>query len=197
MSTRALALIALALAALLAGLAGLVCDRLGYLQELERASFVFTNHTLGVERGQRVVVRPIRSDATSLRYTFTGAIVEPQQGAALFPQPYAVGGMEDREADEDTWYFKDRAFFLFSQLGAMTPKEWLEEITPVRERTADGKERVLIRARFGHENGSQILYLFDPEKPVPVFGWFRHELYAEGRDPQIYFARAAGKVVIE
>ncbi|MHC4494038.1 MAG: hypothetical protein ACYTDU_20780, partial [Planctomycetota bacterium] len=172
MTTRGLAWTALLLALLLVGVAWLTLDRLGLLEELETPDFVFENHVLGVQRGQRIILRPLQEGTPTLRYTFTGAEVEPEVNEkSFFPAPYVVAGMEDRQAGEDTWYFKDYLFLVLGQMGAMTPKEWLEEIGLVRERGRDGAERTLVRARYGHESVAAVLYYFDPERPVPGVGW--------------------------
>jgi len=192
---RGLAWTALLLALLLSGVAWLTLDRLGLLEELETPDFVFQNHVLGVERGQRIILRPMQEGTPTARYTFTGADVEPEVGEkSFFPAPYVVAGMEDRQAGEDTWYFKDYLFLVFGQMGAMTPKEWLEEIGLVRERSPDGAERTLVRARYGHESGAAVLYFFDPERPVPGVGWFRSEMHAQDRTPEVHYARNAGRI---
>ncbi|MHC4550280.1 MAG: hypothetical protein ACYTEZ_16030 [Planctomycetota bacterium] len=197
MSTRALAWTAALLYLLLLGAGTLLLQRLGYLAAYEAPTFVFTNHTLAVRRGQRVVVRPLQEGASWVRYTFTATVREPDPDDALFVAPHAVAGMEDRKAGEDTWYFKEPYFVALGQMGALTSREWLEEIRLVRERTGDGRERTLLRARYGHESGSTIFYYADPDRPVPVFGWFRTEMHAEGREPEVYFARGGGRIDLE
>ena len=195
MTTRGLAWTALLLALLLGGAGWLTLDRLGLLAELETPDFVFENHVLGVQRGQRIILRPLQEGTPAVRWTFTGAEVEPEvSDLSFFPAPYAVAGMEDRQADDDTWYFKDYVFLVLGQMGAMTPKEWLEEIGLVRERGRDGAERMLVRARFGHESGAAVIYYFDPKRPVPVVGWVRSEMHAQDRTPEVHFASAAGQV---
>jgi hypothetical protein len=195
-TTRVLFWTALVLGLLLLGGAWLTLDRLGLLEEVPTPDFVFENHVLGIQRGQRIILWPMQDGAPTLRYTFTGVEVEPEaREKPFFPMPYGVAGMEDRKAGEDAWYFKDYAFFVLGQMGAMTPKEWLEEIGLVRERGRDGQDRLLIRARFGHESGATILYYFDPERPVPGVGWFRSELHAQGADlPEVHRARPAPPV---
>jgi hypothetical protein len=132
----------------------------------------------------------MQEGAPTLRLTFTGTEVEPEAAErSFFPAPYAVAGMEDRKADEDAWHFRDYLYLVLGQMGAMTPKEWLEEITLVRERGRDGSERTLVRARYGHESGAAVLYYFDPERPVQGVGWTRSEMHAQGREPEIHFAR--------
>jgi hypothetical protein len=195
-TTRGLFWTALLLAVLLGGAAWLTLDRLGLLEELPVPDFVFQNHVLGVERGQRIVLWPLQEGVPAVRYTFTGAEVEPEVSEkSFFPAPYVVAGMEDRKPNEDTWYFKDYAFFVLGQMGAMTPKEWLEEISLVRERRRDGTERTLIRALYGHESGATVVYYFDPERPVPGVGWCRSEMHTQDQvPPEIHRARAAGRI---
>jgi hypothetical protein len=194
-TTRALLWTALLLALLLGGAVWLALDRLGLLTELETPDFVFENHVLGVQRGQRIVLRPMQEGTPTVRWTFTGTEVEPEVSElSFFPAPHAVAGMEDRQADEDTWYFKDYVFLVLGQMGAMTPKEWLEEIGLVRERGRDGVERMLVRARYGHESGAAVIYYFDPKRPIPVVGWLRSEMHARDRTPEVHFATPAGKV---
>lgn len=196
MTTRGLAWTALLLALLLGGVAWLTLDRLGLLEELEAPGFVFENHLLDVQRGQRILLLPLQEGVPAVRYTITGAEVEPEvREKPFFPSPYVVAGLEDRRADEDTWYFKDYAFLVLSQMGAMTPKEWLEEIGLVRERGPRGTERLLLRARYGHESGATVLYYFDPERPVPGVGWCRSEMHAQAQAlPEIHRARDAGRI---
>jgi hypothetical protein len=194
-TTRGLLGTAVLLALLLGGVAWLTLDRLGLLEELPTPDFVFENRTLSAERGQRIILRPLQEGSPTLRYTVTGAEVEPERREnAFFPAPHLVAGMEDRQAGEDTWYFKDYAYLVLGQMGAMTPKEWLEEISLVRERGRDGTERTLVRALYGHESGATVVYYFDPARPVPVVGWFRSELHAQDRVPEIHFARGAGRI---
>jgi hypothetical protein len=194
-TTRGLFWTAVALAVLLGAAAWLTLDRLGCLEDLPVPGFVFENHVLGIQPGQRVILRPMQEGAPALRYTFTGTEVEPEVAErSFFPAPYAVAGMEMREAEEDTWRFKDYSYLVLGQMGAMTPKEWLEEIGLVRERARDGSERTLLRARYGHESGAVVLYYFDPERPVQGVGWTRSELHAQGREPEIHFARNAPPV---
>ena len=198
MTTRGLAWTALLLALLLAGVGWLALDRLGRLSEIPVPDLVFENHVLGVQRGQRIILRPLQDGAPALRYTFTGAEVEPEAGGrSFFPAPYVVAGMETRPAGDDAWHFKDYLYLVLVQMGAMTAKEWLEEIGLVRERGRDGTERTLVRARYGHESGATVIYYFDPERPVPGVGWFRSEMHAQGRDPEIHFARDAGRIDLD
>ncbi|MHC4818614.1 MAG: hypothetical protein ACYTF8_11220 [Planctomycetota bacterium] len=195
MTTRGLSWTALGLALLLGGATWLTLDRLGLLEELPVPDFVFRNHVLDVERGRRIILRPMQEGPPTVRYTFTGTEAEPEVSEkAFFPAPYVVTGMEDRKPDEDAWYFKDYFFLVLGQMGAMTPKEWLEEIGLVRERSRDGTERLLVRALYGHESGATVVYYYDPERPVPGVGWFRSEMHAQDRDPEVHFARDAGRI---
>ena len=198
MTTRGLAWTALLLALLLGGVSWLALDRMGRLREFPAPDLVFENHVLRVRRGQRIVLRPMQDGAPTMRYTFTGAEVEPEAGGrSFFPAPYVVAGMEDRQAGADTWYFKDYFFLVLGQMGAMTAKEWLEEIDLVRERRRDGTERTLVRARYGHESGATVLYFFDPERPVPGVGWFRSEMHAQERVPEVHRATPAGHITLK
>jgi hypothetical protein len=82
-------------------------------------------------------------------------------------------------------------------MGALTVKEWLEEIRPLRERGDDGVERLVLRARFGHESGAVIDYFHDPERLCPGVGWYRHEMQATERPPVVVFATDGGKVDVD
>jgi len=197
-TTRGLAWTALLLALLLGGVGWLALDRLGHLSEFQVPDLVFENHVLRVQRGQRVILRPMQDGEATLRYTFTGTDVEPDAGGrSFFPAPYVVAGMEDRQAGADTWHFKDYFYLVLGQMGAMTPKEWLEEIDLVRERRRDGTERTLVRARYGHESGATILYFFDPERPVPGVGWFRSEMHAQDRTPEVHRATQTPPIALK
>jgi hypothetical protein len=191
MSLRALAATAGLLFVLCATALGLLVHRLGWWGEPPAVEFVFVNPTLGVARGQRVVLRPILEGASPLRYTFLACVAEPAPDDRVVPLPNLRAGVEEREDDE--WYYRSEEALMLCQLGALTPQEWLEEIGPVRELDGAGKERILLRARFGHRNGSQVAYYHDPARPVPAVGWTRSELLAEGRPPEVHFATDGGR----
>ena len=188
MSTRGLALWALFLALLCAGVAYLTCERLGYIGEIEVPALEFENRMLTVPRAQRVVLRPMRHGVTWARYWFGPRVNDPASDDPVCPFPRIRVGLENQHEDEDTWYFQQAQFFALAQMGAMTTDEWLEELRPVRERLPDGSDRIVVRAVFGHQSGAQVHYFYDIENPVPGLGWYRHELFAEGSGRQVYFA---------
>jgi hypothetical protein len=196
MSLRALAATAALLFVLCVVAAGLLVERLGWWDVPEPPELVFVNPTLGVVRGQRVVLRPILEGATSLRYTFLAEFREPRPDDEVAPVPHLRAGVEEREGGE--WCLRTEqpvAALALCQMGALTAQEWLEEIRPVREVLGAGRERLLLRAQFGHQNGSTIAYYFDPERPVPAVGWTRSEMLAPGgRAPEVHFASDGGRV---
>jgi hypothetical protein len=198
MSNRALVLTAVLLAVLLAAAGGLLAHRLGYFSTWEKPSFAFENSLLGVEKGERIVVRPLQPGAAWARLFFSVPKTEPDPETDLFPAPYVPFGLEERTGGTGDWrYVPPVRFLALGQMGAMTVKEWLEEIRLVREQGDDGSERLVVRARFGHENGGIIDYFHDPEQLLPGVGWYRHEMRATEGPPTVFFATDAGKVEVD
>jgi hypothetical protein len=82
------------------------------------------------------------------------------------------------------------------QLGTLTAQEWLVEIRPVRERRADGAERMLLRATFLHGTGAQTAYYYDADPAVAAtaspLGWSRTERAGPGEAPEVEFAFPGG-----
>lgn len=193
MSDRALGWLAILLAALLVAGALLGAQRLGYFASWEKPEFAFRNPLLDVPSGQHVMLRPIQQGSSSLRYWFGPVITEPDPANDPYPAPHAFVLIEERKPGHTAWRRQSPSFLALGQMGAMTIKEWLEEIRLVREKTRDGGERTLLRVTFGHETGATVAYFIDPERPVPGVGWFRHELYAEEGDPAVFFASEAGR----
>jgi hypothetical protein len=191
MSVRGLAALAAVLLVLCAAAAVLLARRLGWQEMPKPADWVFVNPTLDVARGQRVVLRPILEGVPALRYTFLASVAEPGTDDPLAPVPHIVAGIEERNGDE--WEYRPPPEALaLCQMGALTPREWLEEIRPVREVGGAGGDRMLLRAVFGHRNGSVISYYVDPAQRVPAVGWTRSEMVTEGRMPEIHFASDGG-----
>jgi len=188
--------LAIVLGVLVLGGALLLLDRLGYLAEPERLELVFENPTLDVQRGQRVVIRPLVEGAPWRRYTFLVSQAEPQPDDPVYPAPHLRAGVEER-GEDGGWYRLTGADFVqplaMSQMGATSIQEWLEEIRLVREEDAQGRSRLLVRAQFGHANGSTVAYYFDPGAPVPAFGWIRQEVMSPEADvPEVHFAIPGG-----
>ncbi len=191
MSVRGLLAAAAVLAALCCGAAFLLVDRLGRLRDEPPAEWTFVNPTLGVARGQRVVLRPILEGVPLLRYTFLAAILEPPTDDPVSPVPHLRAGVEERSGDE--WeVLPSVASLELCQMGALTAQEWLEEIRPVREVRGERGDRMLLKAVFGHRSGAGVSYYHDPLRPVPAVGWMRSENVAEGRPPEIHFASDGG-----
>lgn len=201
MSTRALVLTAVFLAVLLAAAGGLLANRLGYFASWDKPSFTFENPFLDVAKGQRVVVRPMQRGTSWSRFFFSTPQVEPDPEAVpspLFPAPYIPVALEQRDGETGEWrYVPPPRFFALGQMGAMTVKEWLEEIRPVRERGEDGEERLVLRVRFGHETGAVIDYFHDPARPCPGLGWYRNEMRTSEGAPVVVFASDGGKVDVD
>lgn len=191
MSTRALAATAVLLTFLCGAAAVLLLQRLGYLDAVEVPRIHFENRMLDVEYGRRVVLRPLQEGGAHARYWFGPRMNDPRFDDKVSPLPHIRVGLEDRQKDEDTWYFVTAQYLVLGQLGAITTDEWLEEIRPVSEKLPDGSRRVVIRATFGHSSGAVVHYYHHPDHPVPGFGWYRHELLAQGRGEQVYFAYPA------
>ena len=198
MSNRALGLLALVLGLLVIGAVGLGLQRLGYLTDAEPVDFVFTNPTLQVKRGQRVIVRPMLEGGSWRRFTFLVMLAEPQPDDPVYSAPHIRAGVEERGEDGNWYRLRSVDQFVqplaLSQMGATTIKEWLEEIRPVREIGNDGTMRTVLRVMFGNVAGGQVIYVFDPNRPIPAFGWIRQEVHGaeEGKDPEVHFTRPDG-----
>jgi len=190
-SVRGLAVVAMLLGALCVGAAFLLVDRLGWSRDEPPPEWTFQNPTLGVAKGQRVVLRPILEGVPSLRYTFTAAVVEPAADDPVAPVPHWRVGVEERA--EDDWEYRPHvASLALCQLGALTEQEWLQEIRPVREVRGERGDRMLVKAVFGHRSNAVVSYYHDPLRTVPAVGWSRSEIVAEGRPPEVHFASDGG-----
>ena len=194
MSTRALAWTALGLALLLAGIVGFALHRWGVWSPPERPQFVFTNHLLTVPRGQRLLLRHPEPEAPEFRYTLAGSVLEPELEDPHSTLPHIRIGLEDRRPGEEQFAYRGVGYLDYIQLGALTPREWLEEIRLIRERSGSGRWRTVLRVTFGHESTSTVIYYHDPEQPVPGLGWYRQEVYGQGQPQQLLFASDAGQV---
>ena len=195
MSVRGLGTLAALLFALCVAAGLLLVDRLGWREEAKPVEWTFVNTTLSVARGQRAVLRPILESVPALRYTFFGANTEPGTDDPMAPVPHLRAGVEERNGDE--WEYRPPPEALaLCQMGALTPQEWLEEIRPVREVGGAKGDRMLLKAVFGHRSGAVVSYYFDPERPVPAFGWTRSEMLSEGRVPEVHFASDGGRAEV-
>jgi hypothetical protein len=191
MSDKALLVLAAALLVLCAAAGVLLVRDLGWLEQPKPIEWKFVNATLDVRRGQRVVLRPILEGIRPLRYTFLVAENEPRTDDAVAPVPHLRAGVE--ELEQGDWFYRPPVEGLaYCQLGARTPQEWLEEIRPVIEWKSPREQRLLLKATFGHRNGSFVAYYFDPRNPVPAFGWIRSETTVANAPPEIFFASDGG-----
>ncbi len=199
MSTRALALLVLVLAVLLAVSGRLALRRLGYIDVAPPPEWTFVNPLLEVAEGTRVVVRPITAGQSGVRYYFGPRIDVPDAEPGVDPPeafvPHLRLGVEQKGEGEEVWGFVGVQYLLLSQLGALTPKEWLIELGPVLERGDGGRRRTLLRATYGHESGAQVHYFTDPADPRRLergFGWLRNEMRAPEQPPDASFTEPAG-----
>ncbi|MHC5021982.1 MAG: hypothetical protein ACYTGX_18120, partial [Planctomycetota bacterium] len=139
------------------------------------------------------------------RFWFGPKIVEPEIDLDRAPQatdppplPFVALGRETQVEDETQWGYVGVTHAVFTQLGARSLKEWLEEIRPVHERQADGSHKLMLRAIFGHEGGGRMIYYFDPSEPDPAargFGWVRAEIYGKEDLNEVTFTQPAGRHV--
>jgi len=196
-TTRALALVALLLALLLAATVWLALDRLGWLTEFERPGFRFENPMLKVQRFDRVRIRPMQEGQPEVRYTFTAFVTEPATDDPFSTQPHVRVGVESRGPEEPDFMYEGEQAFLLRQMGAYSTIEWLEEIRPVEELTQDGARVRRLRATYGHQSGGRTVYFTDPSIHVPGLGWIRQEFYAEGQLRHVLYASDGGRVVLE
>lgn len=192
---RGLALLALLLGGLLVAAVLLIARGLGWFEDQREVPFAFDNPVLTVRRGDRAVVKPIEAGGVWQRFTFTAVVVEPEamKDPAL-PLPHAAAVVESRRSGEDDWSYDPNDFVRplpLYNLGAVSPREWLQEIRPVLEVAPDGSSRLLYRATYRHDSGLQVAYYHDPARRVPGFGWVRQERTAPGREqPAIFHAFA-------
>ncbi len=201
MSTRALAVLVAALAVLLAVTGRLALRRLGYVDSPPPPPWSFVNPLLEVEEGRRVILRPITAGQGGVRYYFGPRIDVPDAEPGIDPpeafHPHIRLGVEQQQEGEGVWAFAGVQYLLLSQMGALTPKEWLQQIGPVLERREGGGSRRLLRATYGHESGAQIHYYTDPADPRRAergFGWIRNEMVAPDQPPDVHFTEPAGFV---
>ena len=205
MRTWVLALIALLLAGLLAAVLYLGLRRLGYLERPEPPGFVFENHLLSTPAGTWVILRPMAPSAGDMRCLFAGVVAEPEYGPGeavlrdddFPPLPHVRIGLAHRNSPSDEWSYAGSAYALYTLMGAKTPREWLEEIRPVRERDRDGTERVLVRATYFDETGATVTYLYDPADPDPTargYGWLRREVYGQGALSSVEYTIPDGRL---
>jgi len=195
MSVRVLAATAALLFAILVGAAALLSRQLGWWDKPAPVEWTFVNPTLSVEPGQRVILRPIVEGVRPLRYTFVRSFLEPLQDDEVSAVPHLGAGVEEYEDGE--WAFRPPVEAInLCLMGALTNKEWLTDIEPVLEWSGGGKQRMLLKAVFGHRNGSTVAYYYDPKEPVPAFGWTRSEMAAENRAPELYYATDGGVAVL-
>jgi len=189
MSNRALGLVAAVQLALLVAIAFLLVDRLGRLRPVPPPDWTFRNPTLDVPERTRLVVQPQTGMEGSTRWLVLDPVVEPD--------PQSPPGVPHRPMYREDWddgefaLFRERSplhHLILAQMGAMTEDEWLEEIRSVLQAGPDGAEERLL-AVFGHENGSTVVYVHDPETPVPAFGWERMEFRPPEQAARIHFAR--------
>jgi len=199
MSTRTLALLVLAVAALLGVTARLALRRLGYIGTPPSPPWIFVNPLLDVEEGRRVILRPITAGEAGVRYYFGPRIEVPDAEPGVDPleafHPHIRLGVEQQPEGEGVWGFAGVQYLMLSQLGALTAKEWLVELGPVLERQEGGGTRLLLRASFGHESGAQVDYYTDPADPrrrERGFGWLRTEMRAPQQPPDVHFTEPAG-----
>ena len=194
MSTRALGWTAALLLLLLGGITLLALHRWGLLAPAERPQFVFTNPLLTAPAGQRLILRHPEAEAPDFRYTFAHPVFEPEPEDPHSVMPHIRVGLEDRRPGEEHFSFRGVGYLDYAQMGALTPQEWIEEIGLVREQTRDGQWRTVLRATFGHVSAVTVAYYIDPAAPVPGLGWYRQEIYGEGKPQQLLFAADGGRV---
>ncbi len=205
MSVRSLAFVATLLGGLLAAVVMVSLDRLGHLQDWDVPGWRFENALLKVKSGTYVVVRSADPDGVKFRFMFERTVTEPTVNRDREPKPtdpppmpYVLLWMETMGPGDNHWRFARVSYAALAQIGARTTQEWLEELGPVREVLRDGTTKIMLRARFGLQNGAQAIYFFDPNEPDPSirgFGWTRMEAYGAEPMPHISYTIPAGRYV--
>jgi len=205
MSVRVLALIAFSLLALLAAVVFVGLDRLGRLKRWDVPGWKFENQLLRVPSGSRVIVRSAKPDAVQARFMFERTVTEPSVNRDRAPKPtdppslpYIVLWVETKRPGERVWRFTSINYAALAQMGARTTREWLEELGPVRETLPDGSEKIMLRARYGQENGSQAAYFYNPGDSLASnrgFGWSRMEAYGSEQMSDVSYTIPDGRYV--
>ncbi len=204
MNVRGLALVAIVLGGLLAAVVLVGLDRMGHLQVWDLPEWKFENHLLKVPPGSYVIVRSVNPDAIQARFMFERTVTEPTVNRDRAPKPtdppslpYILLFVETKRPGDRDWRFTTLNFAALAQMGARTTREWLEELGPVRETLPDGSQKIMLRARYGQENGSQVLYFYDPNDPEASsrgFGWSRMEAYGGEDMSEITFTIPDGRL---
>jgi len=197
-STRALGRIAVLLGVLLLAALTLGVKRLGYFSDEAARSIEFLNPTLDTVRGQRVVFRPVQQGAQSRRFWAAVVVSEPEVGDPVFAFPHIRVGVEVRAPNASGWTYRPPVSFVsLARMGALRSGEYLADIRWVREHGRDGSERDLICATYGDFEGKQIVYYFDPDRPVPIVGWIRREQHRDEPPPDVHFADDGGDLPVD
>ena len=207
MSTRALAVLALLLGAVLAllGVTALQVTGLGGLNGAgaDASGWEFRNALLDCKPGTLALIRPGRADEPDQRYWFLRVFREPQQDdltaadSDVGRYAHVRAAVSLRKPDEEDWYFQSPGFFAYRQMGALGSKQWLSQISLIREKGVDGKQRDLLRATFLNTAHARMSYFYDPAESASEaaqrgFGWVYMIQDAKDYPTQVYHLDAAG-----
>jgi len=202
MSTRALTILALLLGAVLA-LLGVSALKARSGAGAEATGWEFRNALLDCRPGTLAVIRPGRADEPDQRYWFLRVIREPQQDdltaadSAVGRYAHVRAAVSLRKPDEEDWYFQSPGFFAYRQMGALGSKQWLSQISLVREKGVDGKQRDLLRATFLNTAHARMSYFYDTAESASEaaqrgFGWVYMIQDAKDYPTQVYHLDADG-----
>ena len=201
MSTRALAITAILLGAVLALVVSIALRGQGGEPSVQ--SWEFRNTLLDCKPGTLAILRPGRLEQPRQRYWFLRVIREPQ-----FNDPAAVAsevggyahvraGVWSYSKEQADWFYQAVAFFAFRQIGSLGAKQWLNGIRMVREVDASGNERELLRATFQNTGGALSHYFYDPRESAEDaakrgLGWVHALQEAKDAQSQVYYLEPAG-----
>jgi hypothetical protein len=167
--------------------------KFGWIDPPPAVTWKFRNHLLEADLNQRLFLRPMSDAESAFQIWISHVDAEPRTDLRETPlaEPYVAFSIAERGPRDPEFLALPPGAVPLRNLGALTVKEWIESIGPVREKLDGGGTREVLRLRCGQELGGAISYYFDPDRPVVPFGWFRQEVVppAEGTAPKIYFAR--------
>lgn len=190
MSTRALAVLGATLLLLVAGAAVAGTLRYGWFRPAEPIRWRLQNALLDARPGQRLLLRAMDPRESDLQFFVSHIQQDPDPRADPWHEPYLAYGLAERTPGTDEFVRASSGFIPLHLLGALSGKEWVQEIRPVVEKGEGGRRRMVLRLRCGQEQGGAILYFFDPARQEPPVGWYRQEIVTPDAPTRVFYGRA-------